>query len=77
MGFHFRHGYDEVRCEDGARKPQVAKTGIVGLKPRFDEFITIEIHECDLAVRKLIAEASFVQEQIRVAMMTWAFPNHY
>ena len=58
-------------------EPQIAKAGIVGLKLRFDQLITIEIHERDLAMRKLISEADLVQEQIRVAMMPWAFPNHY
>ena len=77
MRFHFRHGYDEIRCEDGSWKPQVAKTGVIGLKLRFDQPIAIEIHEGDLSLRKLIAEPGFVQEQIRVAMMPWAFPNHY
>ena len=56
--FHLRHGHDEIGCEDGPWEPQVAKTGIVGLELRFDELVAIEIHGCDLAVRKLIAEAA-------------------
>src|SRR6267378_4612174 len=76
MRFHFRHGDDEVRLENGSWKPQVPKPGIVGLNLRFDQLVTIEIHERDIAMRKLVAEAVLVQEQIRVAMMTWAFANH-
>ena len=57
-------------------EPQVAETGIVGLELRF-QLITIEIHERDLAVRKLIAEVGLVQEQIRVAMMPWPFTHRY
>src|SRR5439155_9256542 len=49
MRFHFRHRYDEIRSKNSPRKPQVAETGIVGLKLHFDEFIAVEIHECDLA----------------------------
>ena len=58
--FHLRHGRDEIGRQNGSWQPQVAEAGIVGLELRFDEIIPIEIHECDLAVRKLIAEAGLV-----------------
>ena len=57
VGFYFRHGHDEIRCEDDSREPQVAEAGVVCLELRFDKFVAIEIHERDLAVCKLIAEA--------------------
>ena len=57
MRLHLGHRDDEVGCQNGSWKPQVAKTGIVRLKPGFDEFVAIEIYKCDLAMHKLIAEA--------------------
>ena len=53
----------------------MAETGIVGLKLRLDQFVAIEIDECDLAMRELIAETGLVEEQIRVAMMPWSFAD--
>ena len=38
----------------------MAETGIVGLELRFDELVAIEIHERDLAVGKLIGQASLI-----------------
>jgi hypothetical protein len=60
MGFHFGHRNDEVGCQDRSWKPQTVQTGIVGPKRGFDEFVAIEIHKCDLAVHKLIAEPGLV-----------------
>jgi hypothetical protein len=58
--FHFGHGHDEIRCQDRSWKPQVAKTGMVGPELCPDESVSIEIHECDLALRKLIVEAGLI-----------------
>src|SRR5207302_10977589 len=49
--------------------------GVVCLELRFDKFVAIEIHERDLAVCKLIAEACLVKKKIRVAMVTGPFCN--
>ena len=38
----------------------MAQSRIVGLELRFDEFIAIQIHERDLSVYELLAEASLV-----------------
>jgi hypothetical protein len=59
MCFYFGHGHDEIRPENGSGEPQMAKTGIVGVKFRFDQIVAIEIYECDLALRELIGEAGF------------------
>src|SRR5437867_166544 len=50
VSLHFRHRYDEIRCEDSSWQPQMVETGVVGLKLRFDELVAIEIHECDFAL---------------------------
>jgi hypothetical protein len=63
VGFHFGHGNDEIRREDGSWEPQVVETGVVGLELRLDELVAIEIHEEDLAVPDVIAETSFVQKK--------------
>src|ERR1051326_8026263 len=75
MRFNFGHGYNAIRSEDGSRKPQIAEAGIVGLKFRFDQFVAMEIHESELALRELVAEAGLVNEQIRVAMVSRTFPD--
>ena len=51
------------------------ETGIGGLELGFDEFVAIEIYKRDLALRDLIAEIRFVNEQIHVAMMAGAVVN--
>ena len=53
----------------------MAEAGIVRLKLGFDQLVAIEIHEPDLAMRKLIAKTRLMEEQIRVAMMPGAFGN--
>ena len=55
----------------------MAETGIVGLKLHFDEFIAVEIHECDLALRQLIAKSSLMDQEVRVSMMARAFADDY
>src|ERR1051326_6541768 len=67
----------KIRSENSPRKPQVAETGIVGLKLRLDEFIAVEIHECDLALRELIAKSSLMDQEVRVSLMARAFADHY
>jgi len=64
--FHFRHRHDEIRCEYGSWKPQVAETGIISTKLRFDRFVTIEIDKVDLALGKLIPQRGLVEQQFRV-----------
>src|SRR5262245_16167153 len=73
MCFHLRHRHDEIRCDYGSWKPQFAETGKVSSKPRFDQFVAIEIDEGDLAVDKLIPQSCFVEEQFRIAMMPRTF----
>ena len=75
--FHFRHRHDEVRCQNGSWKPQMTEVGIIRLKLGFDQVVAIEIDEADFAVRKLVTQASLVQEQIRVAVMPWPFADSY
>ena len=55
----------------------MVETGIVGPKFGFDEVVAIKIHECDLAVLKLIGEARLVYKQFRVAVMPWALTYAY
>src|SRR5262245_594198 len=75
VGLHLRHGYDEIRHQDCSREPQVTKTGIVCLELCFDEFVAIEIDEGNLSVQELIGEASFVNKEVCVAMMTRPFSH--
>jgi hypothetical protein len=47
------------------------------LEFRLEEFVTIQIHEPDVAIHKLLTDPSLVEKQIRVAMMPWAFADGY
>ena len=60
VGFHFRHGHNEIRCQNGSWKPQVTEAGIVRLKLGFDQVVAIEIDELDFALRKLVTQPGLV-----------------
>ena len=55
----------------------MAQAGVRGLQFRLDQFVTIEVHEPDLAMREMIAEARLMEEQFCVAVMTGAFSDGY
>ena len=73
--FDFRHRHDEIRCDYESWKPQVAETGIVSTKLRFDQFVTIEIDKVNLALGKLIRQSGLVEQQFRVAVMPRTFAD--
>ena len=55
----------------------MAQAGVRGLQFRLDQFVTIEVHESNLAMREMIPEARLMEEQFRVAVMTGAFSDDY
>ena len=75
MCFHLRHRDKKVSLKNRPRQPQMAHAGVAGAKRCTDQFVTIQIHETDSLILKMLAITGFHEHQLYVPLVSWPFRN--